>query len=359
MILMGFLLPFTCEKNNQLMIPDHILCDICDSTASLKEENLQGNQQDTTFRIYHCPKCNTSFSLPRVDASKIYDSIYINGKEVPGYSRYWRYFSNIKSKKNPLEYLAKSNEAYWAVKKALSQFVKEKSKVKLLEIGSGLGYLTYALNKEGYDIHGMDVSSKAVQKAKENFGDLYLDADLFEHAKSHKGQYDIAILTETIEHVHLPVQFIKAISELINDSGFIIVTTPNRSIAPESVIYDTESPPVHHWWLSENSMVQIGAQLNLSTSFVDFNKFYAKKPTIYDVQRGRNRKRAAILDREGNLLRKSKSGSNPWLKDSLKKVDALWMPLRKLTVALKSAISEEKVVCGKRGEFLCAVYQKK
>ncbi|WKK66417.1 class I SAM-dependent methyltransferase [Lutimonas zeaxanthinifaciens] len=294
-----------------------------------------------------------------MDASEIYDSIYMNGHEVPGYSRYWRYFSNIKSKKDPLEYLARSNEAYWAVKQALAQIVKEKSKVKILEIGSGLGYLTYALKMEGYDIHGMDVSSKAVKKARENFGNLYLDADLFDHAKSHRGQYDVAILTEVIEHVNLPVQFIKAISELINDSGFIIVTTPNRSIAPETVVYDTESPPVHHWWLSENSMEHIGNQLNLTTSFVDFSEFYEKKPTIYNIQRARQRKRAAILDKDGKLLRKSKSGSNSRLKDSLKKIDALWIPVRKLSVSLKSMMSDEKVVCGKRGEFLCAVYQKK
>ncbi|MGI9530812.1 class I SAM-dependent methyltransferase [Lutimonas sp.] len=341
------------------MQQEHIECDICYSPATLKEENIQGYQQGTRFKVYHCQNCNTSFSLPRVDASTIYDAIYMNGKDVPGYSRYWRYFSNIRKQKQPMEYLANSNEAYWAVQKSLSNLVVDKSTVKILEIGSGLGYLTYALSTEGYDIKGMDVSTKAVQKARENFGDLYLDADLFEHAKSHKGQYDIAILTEVIEHVNLPVSFIKAISELINDSGSIIVTTPNRSIAPESVVYDTESPPVHHWWLSEDSMKQIGSQLDLSTSFVDFSEFYAKKPTIYDIDRGRQRKRAPILDKDGNLLRKSKSGSNPWLKESLKKMDAVWTPLRKLSVALKAVSSSEKVICGERGEFLCATYEKK
>ena len=64
------------------------------------------------FQIYLCDNCLTSFSLPRLNANKIYDIIYDNGENVPGYSRYWKYFKEIKKQENPLTYLANSEEAY-------------------------------------------------------------------------------------------------------------------------------------------------------------------------------------------------------------------------------------------------------
>ena len=67
----------------------------------------------------------------------MYNFIYKNSEKVPGYSRYFNYYKTVKSKSNPLQYLTESEEAYWGVAKVLTETVKSKSNVDILEIGSG------------------------------------------------------------------------------------------------------------------------------------------------------------------------------------------------------------------------------
>ena len=141
-------------------------CPLCGCSSELRHGKYTGYQEPDTFRIYHCPKCNTAFSLPKVDTSAIYENIYKNGNKVPGYNRYWRYAKFIKKFTNPFEYLAETEETYWGVKKALSITAKDKKSTKILEIGSGLGYFTYSLIKANYDAVGLDISQTAVNQAK-------------------------------------------------------------------------------------------------------------------------------------------------------------------------------------------------
>ena len=64
--------------------------------AKLQVDNFIGYKEDMIFEIYSCDDCLTSFSLPRMNASSIYDFIYKNSEHVPGYNRYWNYFKQIK-----------------------------------------------------------------------------------------------------------------------------------------------------------------------------------------------------------------------------------------------------------------------
>ena len=333
-------------------------CDICQSPSSLIHDHMQGYLENTFFKIYHCENCNTSFSMPRSDASDIYESIYRNGQDVPGYSRYWRYFHTIKEKSDPMRFLADSEEAYWGVITALKMLVTEKKEKKVLEIGSGLGYLTYALHKDGYHIQGMDLSTEAVKQARQKFGDFYMDENLFDHAKTHSEEYDIVILTEVIEHVDDPVEFLRAIKKLLTKNGKIIATTPNRSIAPSSVAYDTESPPVHHWWLSEESMINIGNTLNLQVDFIDYSDFYKRFPMSYNIGKQRRKLRKPILNSSGELLRKSKSSNSKIVKKITKGLAPIWAPFIKIYLNSKSLFNPEIVILRKRGEILCAIFEK-
>ena len=219
-------------------------CLLCKGKAVLKHGEYPGYQEPLTFSIYHCSQCNTAFSLPRVDSSAIYENIYGNREKVPGYSRYWKYARIIKNVPDPLDYLAESHEDYWSVREALTMFVDDKKTNKILEIGSGLGYLTYSLNTAGYDATGMDISKTAVDQANRNFGNHYICRDLFEYSEQSPASYDIVILTEVIEHVDDPVGFVRAIIKLLKPGGKAIISTPNKSLFPGDVIWASDLPPV-------------------------------------------------------------------------------------------------------------------
>jgi SAM-dependent methyltransferase len=335
-------------------------CCLCSEVATLKYKNYPGYQIPSVFDIYSCPSCNTSFSMPRGETNDIYELIYKNGPEVRWYDRYWKNAEIVKTKDKPLNYLAESEDIYWSVKESLKQITKDCiSSPKILEIGCGLGYLTYSLNKEGYNSQGLDISQEAVNRAMQNYGNHYICANLYEYAINHENEYDIIIFTEVIEHLNEINSFMESLKKLLKPNGKIILTTPNKSFYPSDVIWATDLPPVHCWWLSEDSINYIANHLDLSVSFLDFRKYYAKNPSWVDVKSIPLPITPPVFDEEGNLIEKS---IMPVKENLIKKhlggikiIRLFYMKIRYWLIKNNSNF----LLSGSRGPVLCAILQRK
>jgi SAM-dependent methyltransferase len=343
-------------------------CLLCGGKASLKHNEYPGYQKPHTYKIYHCSECNTAFSLPTKDSSVIYENIYKNGDRVPGYSRYWRYARIIKKVSKPLDYLAESHEDYWSVREALAMYVNDKTSAKILEIGSGLGYLTYALIEAGYNVTGMDMSQTAVNLAIGNFGDHYICEDLFEFSKLAPESIDIVILTEVAEHISNPLEFIKSIVKILKPGGRIIITTPNKSFYPREVIWASDLPPVHCWWLSEDSMIYIAKKLEVNISFINFRDYYKMNYQIIGtLSLLENRLPEPFFNSEGVLIKKtwSESRFKTYIQLILIKLPILHRLtgtlrkyLKKVYGKSRELFSSNVIVCKDRGHILCSVMLK-
>jgi SAM-dependent methyltransferase len=248
-------------------------CPLCRSATKLVYANLPGYQDGLFYDIRGCQSCGTSFSDPLEVDEQLYDLIYENIKLVPGYSRYFNYSNQILREPSPLNYLIEQEESYWAVGNYLRNKRSEAQDCRILEVGCGMGYFTYALVKDGFDARGIDISLRAVQGASERYGGFYECADLNEFVSRKAQRFDVVILNQLIEHIPDIRSFIENVLDVINPHGEIIITTPNKSLFPESN-WETELPPVHLWWLSERSFEYIAREFNLSLAFVDFTEFY-------------------------------------------------------------------------------------
>jgi SAM-dependent methyltransferase len=339
-------------------------CLLCGGNAVLRDENRQGYQAPEIFRIYECLDCNTSFSLPRVETVTLYENIYKNGSDVPGYDRYWKYMKAVKKASKPLEYLAEVEDIYWSVKEALNSLVKEKKAIKILEIGSGLGYLTYSLIDAGYNVLGLDISQTAVTQANEIFGNHYICTDLFEYAQLHSESYDIVILSEVIEHVDKPLDFVDSILKLLKHGGSAIITTPNKSLFPSDIIWNTENPPVHCWWFSEDSMKFIAKSYQVSIDFINLEGFYKKKYTSYNLDKIRSAPQMPpILDENGNLIYVNHKQSLIWnstrlFLSKMPTIKKTLINIRSNFLRVKESSNPKILVCGKRGVILCGILKK-
>ncbi len=251
-------------------------CGLCGGAALLRYKKMKGYIEETFFDIYECVDCDVSFVSPLLSDKKIYEHIYQQAKIVPGYERYHRYSELVKKVSNPLSVLCNSESVYWAVKKILLKYFPKKEDVLILEIGSGLGYFTYSLNKFGYKTIGLDVSKDAVKQATEKYGKYYEFGDLFILAKNDQRRYDCVIMTEIIEHVDNPKDFIKAAISLLKKDGKLIFTTPNKSAAPKNTIWQSDIPPVHLWFFAEKSILRIADEIGKKCELVDFTD-YTKK----------------------------------------------------------------------------------
>ena len=279
-------------------------CPICGAPASVLFNDFNGYIEGKTFDLYECSVCMASFVDPLISEAKLYNYIYNLGDKAPGYERYLRYAQLVTEFKNPLNILANAESVYWGVKNALEKYFKNKD-ISILEIGTGLGYLTYSLNKAGYSTKGLDISEEAVARANKRYGNYYTAGDLFEIVKKNIDKYDCVIMTELIEHVEDPKAFIGAAFSLLKEGGKLILTTPNKSTAPQGTVWQSDIPPIHLWWLAEDSIMYIAKSFNKKCEFIDFtaytSMFYEDKAVVPMEFLQANLPR---MDTEGNLFPK-------------------------------------------------------
>ncbi len=341
-------------KNAQI-----VQCPLCGGAAELKLENYPGYQNPDTFCIYNCSQCNTCFSLPRMDTKNIYELIYKYGPKVRWYDIYWRNAQMVKKTKDPLKYLAESEASYWGVRKSLKKILKANSNsAKILEIGCGLGYLTYSLNKSGYNAVGLDISMAAVTKAIHEYGNFFICADLNDYANSHLKEYDVVIFTEVIEHLDDISSFMNSLLKVLKPHGKIILTTPNKSFYPVDVLWATDLPPVHNWWLSEDSIVYIANKLNLSTVFVDFKRFYNKYPMGFDIRKIEIPITPPVFEKDGTLIGKSTLvfKTDNFIKKHLKRI-ILFILAKKRVLSIRN--NPNYIIPSRRGPTICAIIENK
>ncbi len=242
-------------------------CIACGSENIVQNGKIEGYIQGSFYDIESCQDCKTKWSNPHIVDTVVYDYIYNNKEDTPGYIRYAQYAEDVTSYANPLGYLSRQEPAYYGVAATVP------TGGKILEVGCGLGYFTYALAEAGYDAVGIDVSDSAIQEATKKYGNYFRHADFFTMTVSEDQKFDAIIMVELIEHVDDPARYLAHAKTLLKTGGKLIVTTPNRSWYPDDVLWASDLPPVHLTWFSERGMQAMAAALGYSVEFTPFTKF--------------------------------------------------------------------------------------
>jgi len=256
-------------------------CIACGNSHILNEGKIEGYIKNSFYNIFLCLDCDTKWVSPHVEDFTVYNLIY-SKKDTPGYMRYNDYSEEIIHSINPLRFLKAKEEMYYGVIKSIDKEVKNGGTV--LDVGCGLGYMTYALVKGGYKATGLDISDNAVKEASKRYGNYFLCKDFFSFNGT-EGGYDAICMLELIEHVSDPKKYIEHAITLLNPKGILILTTPNRSWYPHGSLWETDLPPVHLTWFSEKGIELLVKKLNFSLYFFSFsfyNIFYGtvRKPLI-------------------------------------------------------------------------------
>lgn len=278
-----------------------VKCELCGSVATLKWLKHPGYREDSSYDIYHCRSCDTSFASPLKVDEAIYEAIYSQVQNIPGYERYFNYLEKAKTSIDPLSMLSEVEDVYWAIARYFQMFESAHDK-KILEVGSGMGYLTFSLKKRGYDVTGIDLSKSAVDRAKENFGDLYQCTHLSDFSKLHEGEYTEVIMTELIEHIPDVYDLLLDVDRVLKPGGNIVISTPNKSAFNAEVLWETDPPPVHLWWFSEQSIIEIANKIGYQVSFIDFSEYNKKHKQIIKFRREYSRPTRNSILLENNSI---------------------------------------------------------
>lgn len=251
-------------------------CAVCLAEAREVLTGLEGFRVGDFYDVYECEGCHSSFCDPQDAGPELYQAIYRHCEGLAGYCRYYAYSRAVKQERFPLEFLAEREDCYWFVADYLKKHV-DRRRARLLEVGSGLGYLTYSLDRAGYDVRGVELSSIAVADATREFGDLYRCRDASTLAQEGE-RFEVILLTQVIEHVADPTSFIRNLAALLAPRGVILVATPNKRFAPNRASrWLTDLPPVHLWWFTKDAFRKMAEGAGYSVSFHSFREWHATR----------------------------------------------------------------------------------
>lgn len=123
---------------------------------------------------------------------------------------------------------------------AVSQaFVKGK---RVLDVGCGTGYgSAYLVTCGAASVVGIDLSMESVEYARANFQFANLSFGVSDATKlPFEGeQFDVCVSFEVIEHIADDVAFLEQIRRVLNSSGLLFISTPNKQKSSP----DTDIPP--------------------------------------------------------------------------------------------------------------------
>ena len=99
----------------------------------------------------------------------------------------------------------------------------------VLDVGCGNGVISRSLGSHGFNVKGIDVSEKTIEKAKalNKFPNVKFEVISAEKLVADGNKYHAVICSEVLEHLNDPGSLLKVLYQVLNKNGVLIVTVPN------------------------------------------------------------------------------------------------------------------------------------
>jgi len=163
-------------------------------------------------RIIQCKNC-THIQLSPIPSPKENRKFYDEDKMSKNIKLHSMRVMKEKSKKD--------TQTHVNLTKKISQ-----KKSKILEIGSGYGFFLDLMNKERYDVTGIEISKIRRNYAKRISKSEVLDFDITEQVPE-IGKFDSIVMFHVLEYIADPIHFLKNTSKLLKNTGKLLIKIPN------------------------------------------------------------------------------------------------------------------------------------
>ena len=162
----------------------------------------------------------------------------VDKKEIEKFSKLAKDWGDPKGKFKPLHLFNPARIAF-IKEKLISHFGLDSfnsrplEKLKILDIGCGGGLLCEPLNRLGAKITGIDPSKDNIEVAKLHSKEMDLNINYIRSSPENlnfKGEFDVVLNMEVIEHVSNVNLFIENCSRLLKKNGIMFIATINKNL---------------------------------------------------------------------------------------------------------------------------------
>lgn len=121
------------------------------------------------------------------------------------------------------------------ITRSVSSISKEEGII--LDVGCGNGLISHQLGALGYKIHGIDISRKAIERAKSlnKLNNVCFFLKSAEELEESGTLYDAIVCSEVLEHLENPISLLNKLHSLLKKDGVLIVTVPH-GMGPREVL---------------------------------------------------------------------------------------------------------------------------
>lgn len=210
------------------------------------------------FPIVKCKQCGLIYQSPRpADMGPFYQGGYLSHEEAaPKLPTAPPLLHRLGLKKGP--HVPGRAGLYYEVFKQVAP-----AGGTLLDVGCANGAFITAMNRLGYDVHGVETDAAVATQANEALCHLgrkpVVNATL-EQAGFPDNSFDIITLWHTIEHVDDPLSTLREVHRLLKPGGMCVIQTPQAECI-ESRIFGIYwagwECPRHLWLFTANTLSQL------------------------------------------------------------------------------------------------------
>jgi SAM-dependent methyltransferase len=220
-----------------------VACATCGGTTTAPLMRKHG------LPISRCSACGLVFASPRLPADEIWK------RYSPDY--FWKEYLPALGVVDGAFDLVHFDHRYSYTLQLLAQQLGGKG--RLLEIGCGAGFFLKAAERNGWDVHGLELSEAGAAFAAERLG-LRVIREQAEHAAFDDASFDAVAMFDVIEHLLDPMAVLRSAHRVLRPGGVLLVTTPNLDALSRTAMglsWAVLSPSEHLYYFTERTLGQM------------------------------------------------------------------------------------------------------
>jgi 2-polyprenyl-3-methyl-5-hydroxy-6-metoxy-1,4-benzoquinol methylase len=193
-------------------------CQHCYNKVSKIKEGIYDTRfgVEGSFDIYKCEACKLvqlEIDSVKYDSKKLYETYYnFGGSKKFFYTKLRTAFFNSRLYR------------FWILIDGDISFHSRRGQGKLIDIGCNEGRNLQIYENNGFSVEGFEVNEQAATEAKNNGYKVHNQS--METFLPNK-EYDIAVLSNVLEHSIGPRKLLKNINKILNPGGRVWISVPN------------------------------------------------------------------------------------------------------------------------------------